>query len=495
MKKLLPLLLLLLSQFSFGYTYDFNENCRKAYTHILNLDFEKGNALIQKEKAAHPDNLITTYLENYIDFLTIVIGEDEKEFDKRKGNKSKRLDLLEKGPQSSPYYWFTQAEVQLQWAFSRIRFGEYLTAAKEINRAFKLLEENERKHPNFALNKKALGLLHALIGTIPDNYKWAVQVFGIDGSINQGVNELTYLLQQTQQKQELAHLQPEVFFFLTFIELNFAKDEDKIAKLYTMIDAKQNTNPLIVFSKASILLHLNKNDEAITALKDHTSQSKDFHFYYLDFLIGETKLHRLDKDAHLYFVDYLRNFKGNSYVKAAYQKLAWHYLLNGDTDAYHQNMKLAKERGNDMLDEDKQALKEAESKTLPNVRLLKARLLFDGGYYQKALEVLLDGSLSKELKTKDEEVELTYRLARIYHEWGKIDKALSYYELTISNGAALTSYYAANSALQMGLIYEQQGEKKKAEDYFKKSTTFKNKEYKNSIEQKAKAGLQRLKGK
>ncbi len=495
MKYLIPILLFFLGHQAKGSQYNFNENCRQAYVHILNLNFEKGETLIKKEKANNPDNLIIPYLENYIDFLTIVIGEDENEFDKRKENKPKRLSVLGKGDESSPYYWFTQAEVQLQWAFSRIRFGEYLTAAKEINRAYKLLEENERKFPEFALNKKGLGLLHALIGTIPDNYKWAVQVFGIDGSITQGVNELTYLLQQTQVKPELAHLQPEVLFFLTFIELNFAKDEEKINKLYNMINAKENTNPLIVFSKASILKNLNKNDQAIKVLEGYKNEGSSFHFYYLDFLIGETKLHRLDRDAYLYFVEYLRNFKGNSYVKAAYQKLAWHYLLNGNTEAYHQNMKLAKERGSDMLDEDKQALKEAENTEVPNVRLLKARLLFDGGYYPKALDVLLDENLSKELKTKDEEVELTYRLARIYHEWGKIDKALSYYELTISNGAKLTSYFAANSALQMGLIYEQQEKWKKAELLFKQSTSFKNKEYKNSIEQKAKAGLQRIKGK
>lgn len=461
--------------------------------HIINLDFEKGQALIQKEKAAHPDNLITTYLENYIDFLTIVIGEEESEFDKRKDNKDSRMDKLEKGNKQSPYFWFTQAEVHLQWAFSRIRFGEYLTAAKEINRAYKLLEENQRKYPDFALNKKSLGLLHALIGTIPDNYKWAVQVFGIDGSLKQGVNELTDLLKQTQSNPQMAHLQPEVLFFLTFIELNFVKDTEEINKLYQLIDTKGSANPLIVFSKASILTSLNKNDEAIAALKEYDNTG--FHFYYLDFLIGETKLHRLDKDAHLHFIEYLRNFKGNSYVKAAYQKLAWHYLLNGDTDAYKQNMALAASRGNDMLDEDKQALKEAKSKEIPNIRLLKARLLFDGGYYQKALEILLDGNLSKELKTKDEEVELTYRLARIYHEWGKLERAIPYYELTMSSGAQLTSYYAANSALQVGLIYEQRKEWKKAEEFFKKSTTFKNKEYKNSIEQKAKAGLQRIKGK
>lgn len=476
-----------------GYAaFDFNENCRQAYTHIINLDFEKGKVLIDKEKKANPNNQITLYLENYIDFLTITIGEDKEEFDKRKGNKNHRLNQLEKGDKSSPYYRFVLAEVNLQWAFSRIRFGEYLTAAREINKAYKLLEENQEKHPNFTLNNKGLGLLHALIGTIPDNYKWAVQIFGVDGSIAMGVQELKMLLKQTKQKDELSHLQPEVAFLLTFIELNFAKDDDEIRQLYQLMSEKETRNPLVIFSKASILIKTNRNDEAIKVLQSYVQDNDGFHFYYLDFLMGEAKLHRLDKDSHLNMLTYLRKFKGNSYVKAAYQKMAWHYLLEGDTSSYRENISRAISMGSDMLDEDKQAQKEAESKKIPNVHLLKARLLFDGGYYQKALDVLQAPSISKHLNSKEEKVEHTYRLARIYHEWDKVDKAITYYEETINKGADLSAYFAANSSLQLALIYEERNDLDKAETYFKRCSSFKNEEYKNSINQKAKAGLARI---
>lgn len=493
MRVLLISLLLLYPFVKVFASYDLNENCREAYTHIINLDFEKGQALINKEKSANPNNDISLYLENYIDFLTIVIGEDEAEFEKRKRNKSRRLDVLEDGDKNSPYYRFILAEVNLQWAFSRLRFGEYLTAAREINKAYKLLEENQEEFPDFTLNNKGLGLLHVLIGTIPDNYKWAVNIFGIDGSINVGVNELTTLLRQTTQKEDLAHLQPELVFLLTFIELNFVKDDEEIEKLYQLMEQGESNSALVIFSKASVLMRTNRNDEAIKELRRYVDTDKGFHFYYLDFLLGEAKLRRLDGDSHLHMIGYLKRFKGNSYKKSAYQKLAWHYLLKGDEQSYHANISRAITMGTDVLDEDKQAQKEAESKKAPNVTLLKARLLFDGGYYQKALDILQAPNVSQQLKTEEEKVELTYRLGRIYHKQGQLDKAIASYEKTIEQGAELRAYFAANASLQLGLIYEQKKNYEKATYYFKRCSNFKNEEYRNSINQKAKAELARLK--
>lgn len=57
------------------------------------------------------------------------------------------------GDPGSPYYLFTQAEVNLQWAALSIKFGEYLNSIFEIRKAYKLLEENQNKFPDFKANK------------------------------------------------------------------------------------------------------------------------------------------------------------------------------------------------------------------------------------------------------------------------------------------------------------------------------------------------------
>ena len=146
-----------------------------------------------------------------------------------------------------------------------------------------------------------------------------------------------------------------------------------------MAEKIENKNPgeLNLFAINSIYLYSGDNEKTIALLNNRQANKDEFKFCYLDFMLGLAKMNKLDFTSEKYFNDYVANFKGRSFVKSAYQKLAWIDLLKGDTIGYHQNMKLTKEKGNDFTDEDKQALKEAELNEVPNIYLLRSRLLFD----------------------------------------------------------------------------------------------------------------------
>jgi hypothetical protein len=75
---------------------------------------------------------------------------------------------------------------------------------------------------------------------------------------------------------------------------------------------------------------------------------------------------------------------------------------------------------------------------------------------------------------------------------GNTQKAVDAYRTTMRDGAKSTRYFAANAALQLGILYERMGEKEKARSAFLACSSFKNTEYRDSINQKAKAGLNRL---
>ncbi|HLP20279.1 MAG TPA: hypothetical protein VK174_08260, partial [Chitinophagales bacterium] len=141
---------------------------------------------------------------------------------------------------------------------------------------------------------------------------------------------------------------------------------------------------------------------------------------------------------------------------------------------------------------DKQALKEATAGIMPNISLLRARLLFDGGYYERAATEM--NKISENgFKTVEEQTEYFYRTGRIYDEWNKKDSALALYSKAIEKGKDLPRYFAANSAFETGKIYEQRGNKEKATEFYNLCLSFENHEYKNGLDQKAKAGLNRLK--
>ncbi|MBK9479261.1 MAG: hypothetical protein IPN99_10560 [Bacteroidetes bacterium] len=95
--------------------FEFTANCRSAQEAILHFKFSSAKTLLLKERKANPNNLIPFYLDNYIDFLSIIISEEKSRFELVKANKDIRLELIEKGNKKSPYYLLTLAEINLQW--------------------------------------------------------------------------------------------------------------------------------------------------------------------------------------------------------------------------------------------------------------------------------------------------------------------------------------------------------------------------------------------
>ncbi|MGB1316973.1 MAG: hypothetical protein ACPG5W_02135, partial [Flavobacteriales bacterium] len=148
---------------------DYND----AYSLLLDLKFKKASSKIEAWQKTDEHNLAPLYLNDLSDFLYIVVTEDQEQFELRKESRNNRLKALKSLPDSSPYKLLSEGEIHLHWAFSKMRFGEYLSGARDINKAFNALEKNIKKFPDFLPTYKSMGLLHTLIGTVPDNYRWA----------------------------------------------------------------------------------------------------------------------------------------------------------------------------------------------------------------------------------------------------------------------------------------------------------------------------------
>jgi len=478
--------------------YFFNTRCQKAYDDILNFRFDDAERKLQQEKQENPGNLIPCYLENYIDFFILFTDENRIEFEQYKKHKSERLDLLEKGDVSSPYYRFCIAAVNLQWAFARLKFGEYTTAALEIRRAYRLLMENHVLFPEFLPNNVGIGILHILVGLIPDDYRWLANMAGLEGSIAQGIKELNSVLRYQGNNTVFTVFRPESCFYLSFVDANLGLNKKDALELVKKFEEdnyfrKYNQSPLLVYARASIYMKNGRNDEVLHLLDGYQAPMGVHPIVFLDYLMGLAKLNHLDLTALTYLRKFLKEFHGINYIKSAYQKTAWCYLLQGDTSKYRQEITCAGKKGYAVVDEDKQAYSEYNVWICPAVPLVKSRLLFDGGYYRKALDILLNTSLESYIKSKKDLAEYVYRLGRIYHEMGNIHKAKFYYTEAIRNGKKLPYYYAANAALKLGNLYESEGNFVAADSNYRTCISLKYDEYENSIRQKAKTGLSRIK--
>ena len=413
-------------------------------------------------------------------------------FERLKGNKDKRLKLLRKSDKSSPYYLYTQAEITLQWGFTRIRFSEYFSAVFEMRKAYKLLEENERKFPGFVANKKTLGMLHVLLSTIPDKYRWGLKIFGMEGNLEKGKSQLQEILAFSARNHFVFH--DETVMLYSALLLLVEKKEREAWHVIQLAGFPKTGNVVSHYAAANIAIFSGRNDEAIEFLNNRPQGDEYQAFPYLDYLMGLAKLRRQDADAHIYFQKFLDGYPGQNHLKNAHQKLAWFSLLHDDMAGYHEHMKWVIEKGVEVIDADKQAIKEALSGEVPNKLLLKVRLLTDGRYFKEANHLIEDIHAHQFSKPRFQ-IECDYRKGRLLHESGEAEKAIPFYKKTIEIGINQPYYYAANSALNLAYIFEKRGDYDVARQYFNKCLQTSDHEYKNSLDQKAKAGINRLRGK
>ena len=497
MKKILFVVFLLITPLFIKASFNFNQNCKNAFDLLISLRFNEAHKLIENEKKLNPDNAIPYFLDNYIDFLGSFIEEEEASFKEYTTAMAVRKKRIEQESSDSPYYKYCMATMDMQVAFTRMKFGEYIKAAAEINRAYRLLEKNNHEFPDFIPQKLSLGMLHTLIGSIPDKYDWIRKATGLKGSVNGGIQEMQQVFDISQSNSKWKYLQNETLFLLSLTSINLAADKsfsEKILNWYNKDEGMDlvRENPLMAYCKANLCFKRGLNDQGIQILTFRPTGPKFFHFHYLDYLLGVAKLNRLDNDAWAYLINFTANFKGKNFIRAAYQRIAWNYLINGDMKKYFEYMNRIPLTGDITTDSDKKALSDFKSGEVPDTHLLKAQLLFDGGYYNRALDELAAYNQSSG-KTEHHSLEYLYRLGRVYHESGKLTEALRYYNLTIEKGEDKPWYFAANAALQIGIIYENMKKYDLARTFYKKSLSMNPTEYKNSISQKAEAGLSRIK--
>ncbi len=469
-----------------------NDNCKAAYTNILSLKFDDAQKIIDNEKNKNPENVFVAYLENYIDFLKVTISENEELFDQLEPRVVDRIDIIGELSDTSIYKKYLIGNINLQWATARVKFSEYATAALQINKAYRLLTANQYQFPDFMPNTITLGVLHIIIGIVPDSYTWILNLISMQGDVPQGQNELKTAYETCEVTTQYNFLIPEVLFYMGMINLSVNPDPNFGKYLLSKLNNIDDNNLLLTYLAINTNMKIGNNTNALNLFSTIDSSQNYYPFYYLNYLHGECFLRNMDAPmAQQQFNIFLTKFTGENYIKDAWQKTGWASLIAGDTVAYRKAMINVLNYGNTTIDADKNAEQEAKSKMIPNIELLKSRLLFDGGYYDKALIIL--NNINSDNLSAAEKAEVNYRLGRIAQSVNNYTDAINYYKLTIKKASSLPEYYAGNSALKLGNIYEIENNKSQAMYYYNVCLDLNFTQYRNSIRAKAKQGIRRMK--
>ncbi|MES2374546.1 MAG: tetratricopeptide repeat protein [Bacteroidota bacterium] len=472
--------------------YEFNSTCQQAYQEITKLKIASGLALVEKARQQNPDNLIPELLESYADFYVLFLNEDPKEYQVRYPKFSERINLLETGPKSSPFYLYCLSMVRVHKAASAIKFGKMWDAGWDFRRAYQLIKDNKKQFPTFSPNDLVYGSLQAVVGTIPKGYKWIASLFGMKGSLTEGMKTVRGFINSNDPWakvffNEAAFMYPYLMFYI-----ENKKDEALAFVQQRKLDIINNH--LHTYMAANLGINNKQSEYAKNVILNRNRSDEYLRTTVWDFELGFTKLYHLEiAEAERYLESFLNNFKGKFYVKDAYQKLSWCYYLQGNQAKADEARKNILARGSTDSDADKQALKDAKSGKWPNTLLLKARLLSDGGYNSDAA-ALLQGKTEDDFTKEEEKLEFAYRVARIYEDLERSDDAIRNYLIAIRLGENRKEYFAARAALQIGQIYEKRGQKALAVAYYQKCIDMEDHEYKNSLDQRAKSGIARCKG-
>jgi tetratricopeptide (TPR) repeat protein len=472
--------------------FEFNSTCQQAYQEILKLKINSGLALVEKAKQQNPDNLIPLLLESYADFYILFLNEDPKDYASRFPKFAERYSLISEGPKTSPFYNYSLSMVKLHQAGASIKFGKLWDGGWSVRKSYQLIKENKKQFPTFAPNDFLYGALNAVVGTIPKGYKWIASLFGMQGSLNEGMKTVRGFINSNDPWAKLFFNEAAFMYPYLMFYIENKKEEALAFTQQRKLDLVNNH--LHAYMAANLGINNKQSEYAENIILNRNKSAEYLKTSIWDFELGITKLYHLEiQEAARYLVNFVTNFKGKFYVKDAYQKLSWCYYLQGNQTKAEEIRKNILTKGATDTDADKQALKDAKSGTWPNVLLLKARLLSDGGYNSEAAG-LLHGKTEDDFAREEDKLEFAYRVARIYDDLGRTDDAIRNYLIAIRMGKNRKEYFAARAALQIGQIYEKRGQKSLAISYYQECLNMEDHEYKNSLDQRAKSGIARCKG-
>ncbi|MCU0431553.1 MAG: tetratricopeptide repeat protein [Cytophagaceae bacterium] len=468
-------------------TFQWSASHRQAYLHILDLKINAAQVLISAGSTAEPENLLWDYLANTCEAADVFVSEDPIKYKNYSQQYEKRIDKLEDSKSTSEWKRFVIGELKMQHGALKLKFKEEMEALYLLRQAFKMLEEQRKEFPDFLPAYKTLGSLHILFGSIPDKYLWITDLIGVKADIKTGLDYLSKVEKSNTDFREEASLLLTVFH--NFV-LNYP--DNRLHVLELQIKSRPQSL-LFRYIYATLLIKHSQGAKALETLTSMQVGSEYPAFPYLSLLKAELYLYKGQyKDARKEFQTYLKQFKGKNSIKDAWLKIALCYLFEGNEKEARSALQEVLKVGQEVYDSDKYAQRIAETGELPDKVLSQVRFYTDGGYYTEAEKLLATISSSNYHRKKDK-LEYYYRTARLYHKQGKWSDAKTYYEKTIQLNGDDSFYFAPNAALQLGYILENEKNKTAAKEYFEKALKYKNHEYKNSIDNKAKAALNRLK--
>ncbi len=449
----------------------------------MDLRFQDGNTLLARYYPAESAENIR--LGALREFLTALLWQSEhanSRFFLKADYWGKRLISMKV---KSPASLAASVELNVYRAVLSSQFSDFRESASALMQAYRDLTKHRADLGEVQWNRLS-GIMGVLFNQVPEQAWKYLKLAGIRPAALRGFDGLReyFSLASPGSADQL-----EGYLLLVTAYKEFSPDPGAAWKFAETKTGLFSMNPLVRYQNALSALKAGNNAQAINLLATGATTVPPFPTW--DYQLGRCYLHSLDPRAAHYLERFLKSKGTETYLHAGYLRLGWHYWLNGDSEGAGRCFVSAGSLPEARSVYDKQAIREMQEQPRPDGELLKLRLLFDGGDFERCLSACSSLERSGVLPAASLG-ELNYRRARSYQRLNRRDEAILAFESVISRKEDVKSYLLPNSALQIGYLYKEKGQKDLARKYFQLSLDLNQYGYRDGINRQAQAALREL---
>lgn len=450
----------------------------------VELRLDEAEKKLKDIRNQDPDNLYLDLLSGRILFFRSYIPDNKKQYDKYEEQFDEHLKSVQKGSDKEVITHIASSELYLIKAFLEMRYGSSWGTAWNGYMAWSELETVIEQSPDHPLVQYGNGLLQATVGSLPENFQFFTRLIGMKGSVLEGLN-----LMDSAVKNEVVRnngvFYEEFAYMYCLVRFQLLDDSSTLLSEYD-VDVKGSS--FFLYMQTLQLLQRGENDKAVSILTARPTGNGRIAHPFMDLMTGKVLLNRQDPRAGDWFQKYLDGYKGKNHIKAVHRYLFWHFSFLGANEKAARQRQLAVSSATSSS-KDLQAKEDLED-DMP-LFLIRARLLFDGGYDVQAKTLLNDPSSLMQASSPIERTEYYYRRGRINYRLGLFSEAQLDFKRAVEY-CTEERYNCANSWLYLGFIAEKKQNSKKAKECYEEVLKQSGFAYFEGLQQKAKSGLERL---
>lgn len=464
--------------------YDVNDNCKKAWMLIMDLQVDKAKGMLSEEIRHNPENYYAYYLDQTCDVFRLIINSGDKDYKAFLENFEKKRKIMDGKDESSPYYLSCYSEMELQVAVFSVMHGSQWMGVKKGYAAYRNLYKNLGKYPNFKPNQKLDGFFNVAIANMPPFLKWVISFFGVKVDIKYGFRTLNeYYLSQ----KNTPGLNAEAALYL-ILAAKINKTPEMLYDFTKTLDPSVANTYIQKYFRANIAYWTGRNEEALKIMQEMNPDKTDIRNVIYCYMTGKILMRKMDQKAGQYISKYLGHLEKKEYLKEMNYNLALLKLVEGDKKGYENYCTIVRSQGMDMNERDREALYDAKLDYLPDVNLVRARMYLAGGYLDLCQASLGAFDPARSDKTGNK-LEYHFLKGRFEDIRGNRSSAMEEYKKVIQEGSNENYYFSTEACFRLGMIYQKLGKKDLARDYYQKSLKLYHSDYYEYIQDMATKAL------